>query len=141
MKLRVGQEFFWIRKITAADIQAFGRISGDRGRHHVQPDGQGRLMAQGLLTATLPTKLGGDLNYVARTMRFEFVKPVYSGDRLRCVGRVARLRPGPDRVRAWFSFVITNQRLEAVMSGATSGVIFLRKGAAPQSRRRPPRTG
>ncbi len=44
------------------------------------------LMAHGLLTATLPTKLGGDLNYIARTMEFEFLRPVYAGEELRCVG-------------------------------------------------------
>jgi hypothetical protein len=36
------------------------------------PDEHGRLMAHGLLTATLPTKIAGDMNFIARQMTFEF---------------------------------------------------------------------
>ena len=41
---------------------------------------QGRVMVQGLLTATLPTKIGGDLNFIAREMMFEFLRPVFTGE-------------------------------------------------------------
>ena len=38
----------------------------------------------GLLTATLPTKIGGDINFIAREMIFKFHRPVFSGDTVRC---------------------------------------------------------
>lgn len=78
--LRKGQKFSFVRHFVAEDVEAFAKVSGDRGIHHMKPDESGRVMLQGLLTATLPTELGGDLNYIARTMNFEFLRPVFEGD-------------------------------------------------------------
>jgi hypothetical protein len=36
------------------------------------------------LTAAIPTKLGGDIDYLPREMVFEFLRPVYVGDAIRC---------------------------------------------------------
>lgn len=62
----------------------FTKVSGDEGIHHRTPDEQGRLVVQGLLTATLPTKVGGDHNVLARTMTFEFLRPVFTDDTILC---------------------------------------------------------
>lgn len=61
-------------------LNCLRKFSGDDGIHHLTPDEQGRLVVQGLLTATLPTKVGGDNNVLARTMNFEFTRPVFTGD-------------------------------------------------------------
>ncbi len=83
MKIRVGQRVTHERTFTAKDVELFAELSGDRGMHHMQPDSEGRTMVQGLLTATVPTKLGGDINFIAREMAFEFVRPVFVGDTVR----------------------------------------------------------
>jgi len=114
----------WRRRITEDDIRRFAELSGDRGRHHLEKDGQGRLLAHGLLTATLPTKLGGDLDYVARTMTFDFLKPVYAGDELLCEGRIESVLRKPGRVKARLSFQVSNQRGELVLKGGTTGVVY-----------------
>ena len=80
MVLKVGQRLTWERTFTEEDVRQFAEVSGDRGAHHVEPGPDGRVMVQGLLTATLPTKIGGDLNFIAREMTFEFLRPVFSGD-------------------------------------------------------------
>jgi len=54
-----GQTFTWSRTYTAEEVRTFSQISGDKGEHHILPDEQGRLIVQGLLTATLPSKIGG----------------------------------------------------------------------------------
>lgn len=112
------------RAINIEDIRRFAELSGDAGRHHLEPDASGRLVAHGLLTASLPTKLGGDLNFMARTMTFEFLRQVYSGDELLCKGVVDSLvaRPGHQKVK--FSFTITNQAGEVVLRGTSAGVII-----------------
>lgn len=56
--------------------------------HHITPDEQGRLVVQGLLTSTLPTKVGGDHNLLARKMNFEFLRPVYTEDTIICEERI-----------------------------------------------------
>ncbi len=50
----------------------------------MQLDEREWLIVHGLLTTTLPTKIGGDLNYIARQMVFEFLWPVFTGDTIRC---------------------------------------------------------
>ena len=62
----------------------FTTVSKDEGKHHTTPDELGRLVVQGLLIATLPTKVGGDYNVLARTMKFEFFRPIFTGDTISC---------------------------------------------------------
>ena len=124
MELSKGSRVGWKRRITEEDIRRFTEVSGDSGRHHVSEDARGRLMAQGLLAATMPTKLGGDLDYIARRMIFDFVKPVYSGDELSCEAVVELAMRKPGRTKVEFSFVIRNQDGEVVLTGSSSGVIL-----------------
>ena len=121
IKPTVGASLNWKRTITEEDIVVFTGVSGDRGRHHVEKDQQGRLLAQGLLTATLPTKLGGDLNYIAATMTFNFKRPVYAGDILECAGIVDRVEEEKRRWKVSFSFRITNQHGKLVLDGDSAG--------------------
>src|SRR5579875_3640971 len=89
--MQVGDVSAWERIFTIEEVRQFGQISGDLGVHHVEPDAQGRLLVQGLLTATLPTKLGGDLNLLASSLSFEFRRPVFTGDTVRCENTVTFL--------------------------------------------------
>jgi 3-hydroxybutyryl-CoA dehydratase len=122
--LRAGAKSRWSRLITDEDIARFAELSGDKGRHHLERDASGRLLAHGLLTATLPTKLGGDANYMARTMRFEFLRPVYGGDRLECEGVVASSAVQSARYKVRFAFEIKNQSGEVVLRGESSGQVL-----------------
>lgn len=84
MKLQVGEKITFERTFTKEDVALFTEVSKDEGVHHVTPDEQGRFVVQGLLTSTLPTKIGGDYNVLARKMDFEFLRPVFSGDTICC---------------------------------------------------------
>jgi acyl dehydratase len=121
---KAGDRMIWTRAFTEPEIAAFAELSGDKGRHHLEKDAQGRLMAHGLLTATLPTKLGGDLHYMARTMNFVFEKAVYAGDALSCEGVVESVIEQSTRLKVRFSFEIKNQRGERVLSGTSAGQIL-----------------
>jgi hypothetical protein len=68
------------RSFTVAEVQQFADLSGDIQPRHTEPDDDGRVMVQGLLTATMPTKLGGDREVMAPKMEFEFLQPVYTGE-------------------------------------------------------------
>lgn len=121
--LRPGAVRRWTRQVTEEDVRRFAELSGDRGRHHLERDARGRLMAHGLLTATLPTKLGGDVHFVARTMEFEFVRAVYAGDTLTCEGVVLSAAAQSARYRIRFGFEIKNQDGELVLRGTSSGSV------------------
>ena len=107
--MQVGDVVSWQRTFTEEDIRLFGRLSGDEGVHHVTPDDQGRLMVQGLLTATLPTKIGGDLNFIARQMTFQFLRPVFAGDTVQCEVTIVGLEPAEQYTRLSCQCVCRNQ--------------------------------
>ncbi len=121
--MRVGDIVAWERTFTEEDIRLFGRLSGDQGVQHVTPDEQGRLMVQGLLTATLPTKIGGDINFTARKMTFEFHRPVFAGDMIRCQVTITKLEPGGAHMQLSCTFECRNQFDKPVLSGEAHGVI------------------
>lgn len=123
MELAPGHTLEWTRTFAESEVRGFAELTGDKGAHHVEPDEKGRLMVHGLLTATLPTKLGGDLNYIARTMTFEFLRPVYAGEPMRCVGVVETVEARADRLNVSFRYHVENPRGKRVLEGRTEGII------------------
>ncbi|WP_191567374.1 MaoC/PaaZ C-terminal domain-containing protein [Metabacillus idriensis] len=124
MSLKVGDIITFERTFTVEDVKLFTQVSGDEGSHHVTPDEQGRLVIQGLLTASLPTKIGGDNNVLARTMNFEFLRPVFTGDTIICVVTIEQFEKQDNRTRITASFVCQNQHGKKVLRGEFSGVII-----------------
>lgn len=127
MTLKVGDIITFERKFTVRDVELFIEISGDEGIHHLTLDEQGRLVVQGLLTATLPTKVGGDHNVLARTMNFEFLRPVFTGDTIICdvkIDKYERQESKNNRIAITASFSCTNQNEKEVLKGCFSGVIL-----------------
>src|SRR4026208_1859716 len=121
--MKLGDHISWQRTFRPADIRAFTELSGDAGEHHLQPDAQGRLMAHGLLTATIPTRMGGDMNFIAREMTFQFFRPVFSDDTIVCDVTVAELETVEQLTNITTTFVCRNQHGKEGMTGAARGVI------------------
>lgn len=121
--MKSGEKFTWQRTFSEEDIRAFARVSGDEGEHHLVPDARGRLMVHGLLTATLPTKLGGDMNYIAREMHFNFDRPVYAGDTVRIELTATEVQEQERMTWLAVEWVCTNQRDQVVMTGSSRGVV------------------
>lgn len=123
MAVEVGQTFSWERTFTREDVEGFARLSGDAGVHHVSQDAEGRIMVHGLLTATLPTKIGGDMNYIARQMTFEFLRPVFVGDTIRVEGKVTHASREAGQLQVAVAFECRNQHGKTVLTGTSHGVI------------------
>jgi acyl dehydratase len=123
-EIQVGDVSVHERTFTVDDVRAFQTISGDAGHHHAAPAGRARLVVHGLLTATLPTKLGGDLDYLARDMQFEFLRPVFTGDAIRCEMTVTEVVPAPRRVQLAMRGACTNQDGKEVLRFTTRGVVL-----------------
>ncbi|WP_404332403.1 enoyl-CoA hydratase [Mesobacillus maritimus] len=125
MSLKVGDIISFERTFTIEDVELFSKDSGDEGIHHVTPDEQGRLIVQGLLTATLPTKVGGDHNVLARTMDFEFLKPVFTSDTIKCEVTIEKYeKTDKNRTAIMATFLCTNQNEKQVLRGNFAGVIL-----------------
>lgn len=84
LRVKVGDKIQFERTFTKKDVELFTKVSNDKGDHHHIPDDEGSFVIQVLLTATLPTKIGGDHNVLARTMNFEFSRPVFTEDTISC---------------------------------------------------------
>jgi acyl dehydratase len=121
--MKVGDVVVWERTFTEEDVRLFARFSGDEGTHHLEPDESGRLMVHGLLTATLPTKIGGSINFIARQLTFEFHRPVFSGDTVRCEVTIEELNETEQYTQLKSSWVCRNQHGKEVMTGRAQGVV------------------
>jgi 3-hydroxybutyryl-CoA dehydratase len=124
VSLQVGDVIQFERTFTIKDVEMFTKISGDEGAHHINPDAQGRLVIQGLLTATLPTKIGGDNNVLARNMTFEFIRPVFTSDTILCEVKIEQFEKQGERTLIAASFLCWNQNEKEVLRGGFSGIIL-----------------
>lgn len=121
--MKIGDKLSWTRTFTEEEIRLFARLSGDQGEHHLVPDKQGRLMAHGLLTASLPTKIGGDMNLIASEMTFRFHRPVFAGDTIHCEVTLDELETGEEFTSLSTHWQCLNQHGKEVMTGGGRGVI------------------
>ena len=124
MPLNAGDTITFERNFTVDDVNLFTKVSGDEGSHHLNPDEHGRLIIQGLLTATLPTKVGGDYNVLARTMNFEFLRPVFTGDTIICEVTIEKFEKQDTRTSIAATFLCENQNNKEVLKGSFAGVIL-----------------
>lgn len=121
--IQINDVFTWERTFTKEDVLEFGRISGDQGIHHVEPDERGRLMVQGLLTASIGTKIGGDLNYIAREMISEFIRPVFTGDTITCEVMLTKIEQLEGVKKVEIKSIYRNQQGKEVLIGSSHGII------------------
>lgn len=71
--------------------------------------------------------MGGDNNVLARTMNFEFLRPVVTGDTIICevkIEKYERQENKNNRTAITASFVCENQDEKEVLKGDFSGVIL-----------------
>ncbi|WP_339237132.1 MaoC family dehydratase N-terminal domain-containing protein [Oceanobacillus sp. FSL W7-1281] len=124
MSLKAGDTITFERTFTLKDVELFTALSGDAGIHHQTPDEQGRLVIQGLLTATLPTKIGGDNNVLARNANFEFLRPVLTGDTITCEVFIEEYKETKKKRKTIdTTFLCKNQHGKNVLKGSFSGII------------------
>lgn len=112
------------RTFTLADVQQFAEVSGDTQPRHTEPDADGRVMVQGLLTATMPTKMGSDDEVLAHKMEFEFLKPVYTGESITCTSTYDTVVEQDDRYEFTSTVVCENPADEAVLEATVAGIIW-----------------
>ena len=122
--LAEGETVTFERTFDHADVERFVAVSEDAGSHHLEPDDEGRLLVHGLLTATLPTRVGGAYDVLASRMEFDFRRPVRTGERVECAVTFTRVERDADRdrrlVEAEFDCV---REGETVLSGRFEGVV------------------
>lgn len=119
-----GDVLTYSRTFTTDEVLAFGELTGDDQPIHTEPDEDGRLVVQGLLAGSLMTKIGGDLQYIARTMAYEFFQPVRTGERITCRWTVESRTEQDDRYLLENAVVYHDEDDELVVDAGTNGLVW-----------------
>ena len=119
-----GETSTYERTFTVEEVRQFAGLTGDDQPRHTEPDEDGKVMVQGLLTATLPTKLGGDNEVLARRMDFEFHRPVYTGEPVTCESTTAAVVEREDRYEMTSEVVCRNNDGETVLTATIEGLVW-----------------
>ncbi|WP_181347486.1 MaoC family dehydratase N-terminal domain-containing protein [Thalassobacillus sp. CUG 92003] len=123
MNISVGDVLTWKRTFNEEETLQFAELSGDQGRHHMERDEKGRLMVHGLFTASIGTKIGGDLNYIAKEMVSEYIRPVFTGDTITCEVTITQVEQKKGFKEVAMSSVYRNQHDKDVLIGSSHGII------------------
>ncbi|HDR6308919.1 TPA: enoyl-CoA hydratase [Bacillus cereus] len=123
MIIKVGDVFKYERRFTEEEVFEFANITGDKGRHHMEYDENGRLMVHGLLTASIGTKVGEELHYIARELVSEFIRPVFTGDTITCELTLTNIEQKEGYKKVSIESVYRNQDEKTVLVGTSYGVI------------------
>ena len=124
-ELKVGDTFSVSRSFSREDVSRYADISRDYNPIHFDErfskiknlDG---LICHGLLVGSLVTEIGGQIGWLASGMTFEFKKPVYMGDTIKCDFTITEL---DDRGRAKAEVVFTNENGIKVLESILTGII------------------
>lgn len=123
MSITVGDVFKYERRFTEEEVFEFANITGDKGRHHMEYDENGRLMVHGLLTASIGTKVGEELHYIARELVSEFIRPVFTGDTITCELTLTSIEQMEGYKKFTIESVYRNQHEKTVLVGTSYGII------------------
>jgi hypothetical protein len=122
--LREGETNTYTRTFTTEDVERFVELSNDEGYHHMVEDEDGAVVLHGLLTATMPTKLGGDIDFLARTMEFEFPRPAHTGVEITCTVTYESVEGGDGHTELEASFVCETEHGDVVLRGRSEGTVL-----------------
>lgn len=112
------------RAFTPEEVREFGSMTGDTQAIHTDPDDDGRLIVQGLLSGSIMTSIGSELEYTARTIAYEFFKPVYTGESITCELTVTAVTEQDDRYQLENDVVFRNETDDVVIEAHSSGLIW-----------------
>lgn len=119
--IQPGDRFTIYRTFTHEDVHSFSTLTGDKGNHHMAPDSEGRLIVHGLLTGSLPTILGGALNFLIATMTYNFHAPVFTGEKITCSLTIDTAKPAKRGLQLTASIACINEQGVAVLTGSCAG--------------------
>jgi acyl dehydratase len=123
--LKIGDTFTVSRTFTEQDVIQFADISRDYNPVHCDErfskvkNFDGRI-CHGLLIASLITEIGGQIGWLASGMTFEFKKPVYFEDTIRCHFTITEMDP---KGRATAEAVFTNDNDKLVLQAVLTGFV------------------
>lgn len=118
-----GDYYVHTRTFSVDEVRQFSELSNDTQPRHVEKDDQGRLLVHGLLTASILTKIGGDLEMLAHSLNLTFERPVFTGEEIRCTWRNEQVTEEAERYQVTAAVTCRNPRDEVVLEAIVDGYI------------------
>ena len=84
-------------------------------------------MVHGLLTASIGTKVGEELHYIARELVSEFIRPVFTGDTITCELTLTNVEQMEGYKKVSIESVYRNQHEKTVLVGTSYGIIRIKE--------------
>lgn len=127
--LNPGDSFTYSRRFTQEETKAFGDLTLDYNPVHYESQwtkekGFKGLICHGLLIGGMICEFGGQVGWLATTMNFKFLKPVYFNDTIFCRVTITRIQ---ENGRAEAEAVFTNQDKKRVGLATMSGRLPLER--------------
>jgi acyl dehydratase len=96
--LKPGDTFSYRRRFSQSDTHRFGELTRDYNPVHYEPRWAEQkhfagLICHGLLVGSMICEFGGQVGWLATGMQFNFIKPVYFGDTIRCEITLTKIEP------------------------------------------------
>jgi acyl dehydratase len=122
--IRTGDTFTCQRTFTVDDTLAFGELTRDANPVHydeafARGKGFSGPLLHGLLTGSMLCEIGGQMGWLATSMEFSFLRPVYDGDTITCRFTVTEV--APDGIKAHATVEYENQHGERVLEAKLRG--------------------
>ena len=125
MPVKVGDRAQFERTVTAEEVAAFARVTGDTNPLHTDATYAARtrfgeciahgMLSAGYISAVLGTKLAPDCCAVYLSQTLRFMRPVKIGDTIRAVAEVKGIEP--EKRTYTIETVCYNQNGEPVVKG------------------------
>lgn len=123
--LKIGDSFSLSRTFTEQEILGFASLTRDYNPVHFDERFarakhlHGRI-CHGLLVASMISEIGGQIGWLASEMTFQFKKPVYPGDRIRCNLTITGI---DDRGRAEAEAIFYKPDETVVLGASLKGIL------------------
>ncbi len=123
--IEAGTVFTITRKFSEAETLSFGDLTRDYNPVHYDPrfaraSGYPDLICHGLLVGGMICEIGGQLAWLATSMNFKYLKPVYFEDTITCRFEITSI---DEKQKAEAKAEFFNQKEEKVLTAELTGYL------------------
>lgn len=122
MELQKGQTIVYRRTFTQKEVENYMVLGDFVGKHHEIPNEEGQYLLQGLLTASLTNKIGGDYNIIVYRMEFDFVNKAYTDREMTCTNYIDEIVEKRGKKHLTISSKILDDQGTLVLQGLLQGI-------------------
>lgn len=122
--LNKGDKIVYKKIFTKEEVEFFGKTMGFMGKHHEIPNEDGQLLNQGLLTAILTNRIGGEYNILMYHMDFNFIKKVWTDEEMTCTNEVLDIQEKNSKEHISIQSKIYNSKEELVLDAKLKGIVL-----------------